>query len=132
MNTKFPKDVTERQLIEAGLFYPVGKAVVLNGCSILNNLFDKGQYVVNMVSSCYIAVGFIDGVPAKCEYEPNLNHLIIKALTKKRICNYYTWKKAIPQRLSNSKTTLKLSNYGRGHWFARFYKRPGKATETKY
>ena len=73
-------DMTFKELFERHLECPINNGSDLNSDAMLDCLFDDGQYVENRVNGEYVALGFIDGVPARCEYELGSNFLYISPM----------------------------------------------------
>lgn len=70
-------NLTFQELYERHLDCPINNGADLNSDALLDSLFDDGQYVENRVNGEYVALGFINGVPARCEYELGYNYMSI-------------------------------------------------------
>lgn len=84
--------LTYQELYERHLDCPINNGADLNSDALLDSLFDDGQYVENRVAGQYVALGFIDGVPARCEYELGYNSMWILPILKKKESDYSSWK----------------------------------------
>ena len=90
---------------------------------MFDNLFDYDQYVESRVNGRYVVLGFIDGVPVRCDYELGLNLMAIHALLSKKKCDYSSLNTALSDRLSDDLYFSKISYCGRGAWMADFFYR---------
>ena len=75
--------LTYQELYERHLVCPINNGADLNSDTMLDSLFDDGRYVENRAAGRYVALGFIDGVPARCQYELGCNYMYILPILKK-------------------------------------------------
>ncbi len=112
-----------KELYEMNLECPINNGSDLNSDAMLDSLFDDGQYVENRANGKYIALGFIGGVPARCQYELGNNFMQIFPILKKKESDYSSWKYIISDRLGDEEIFAKVFHIGGGihHvWF--FYR----------
>lgn len=103
---------------------PINNGADLKADNMLENLFDDAQYVENHVGDGgYIALGFIDGVPARCSYVLGCSFLWVAPVLKKSDSDYGSWKKMLPERLSDGQVCADLTYFGNGGWYSSFYYR---------
>ena len=116
-------DMTFKELFERHLECPINNGSDLNSDAMLDCLFDDGQYVENRVNGEYVALGFIDGVPARCEYELGSNFLYISPMLKKKESDYSSWVNTLPERLGDETIFAKAERYAGGVYFVNFFYR---------
>ena len=118
--------LTYQELYERHLDCPINDGADLNSDAMLDSLFDDGQYVENRANGKYVALGFIDGVPARCQYELGDNFMYIFPILKKRESDYGSWENIIPDRLGDETIFAKVFNCGCGiHYVHFFYRSEG-------
>lgn len=100
---------------------PINNGADLKADDMLANLFDDGEYIENKVGDEYVALGFIGGVPARCNYIFGTSFLWVVALLKKKKCGYDSWKKILPKRLSDEQVYADLTYFSGGYWHVFFY-----------
>ena len=115
-------DMTMQELYERHLEYPIYNGSYLF-YAIFGSLFDDGQYVENRVNGKYIALGFVDGIPVRCEYNLGLNCMTIHTLLSKKECSYSSLNVTLPERLSDDLYFSKITYCGSGVWMAHFFYR---------
>ena len=115
-------DMTMQELYERHLEYPIYNGSYLF-YAIFGSLFDDGQNVENCVNGKYIALGFIDGIPVRCEYNLGLNCMTIHTLLSKKECGYSSLHYTLPERLSDEQCFSKMTYCGSGVWMAHFFYR---------
>ena len=115
-------DMTMQELYERHLEYPIYHGSYLF-YAIFGSLFDDGQYVENRVNGKYIALGFVDGIPVRCEYNLGLNCMTIHTLLSKKECSYSSLNVTLPERLSDDLYFSKITYCGSGVWMAHFFYR---------
>lgn len=115
--------LTLKELYDRHLECPINNGADLNSDAMFDSLFDYDQYVENRVNGKYVVLGFIDGVPVRCEYELGLNLMTIHALLSKKECDYSSLHTTLPERLSDDLYFSKMSYCGRGAWIADFFYR---------
>lgn len=115
--------LTYQELYERHLDCPINNGADLNSDAMLDSLFDDGQYVENRANGKYVALGFIDGVPARCQYELGDNFMYIFPILKKRESDYGSWENIIPDRLGDETIFAKVFNCGCGIHFVHFFYR---------
>lgn len=116
-------NLTFQELFERHLDCPINNGADLNSDALLESLFDDGQYVENRVNGKYVAFGFIDGVPARCNYELGCNYLSIFPILKKKESDYSSWKHTIPDRLGDDTIFAKVDHWGSGFYCVDFFYR---------
>ena len=116
-------NLTFQELYERHLDCPINNGADLNSDVLLDSLFDDGQYVENRVNGEYVALGFIDGVPARCEYKLGSNFMYISPILKKEESDYSSWKNAIPERLGDETIFARGEKYAGGVYFVNFFYR---------
>ena len=116
-------DMTMQELIDRHLECPINNGSDLNTDAMFDDLFDYGQYVENRVNSKYIALGFIDGIPVRCEYYLGLNIMSFYTLLSKKECDYSSLNATLPERLSDDLYFSKVIYCGSGLWMAHFFYR---------
>lgn len=118
--------LTYQELYQKHLDCPINNGADLNSDAMLDSLFDDGQYVENRANGKYVALGFIDGVPARCQYELGDNFMYIFPILKKRESDYGSWENIIPDRLGDETIFAKVFNCGCGiHYVHFFYRSEG-------
>lgn len=118
--------LTYQELYERHLDCPINNGADLNSDAMLDSLFDDGQYVENLANGKYVALGFIDGVPARCQYELGDNFMFIFPILKKKESDYGSWENILPDRLGDDTIFAKVSNVGCGiHYVHFFYRSEG-------
>lgn len=115
--------LTLKELYDRHLECPINNGADLNSDAMFDNLFDYDQYVESRVNGRYVVLGFIDGVPVRCDYELGLNLMAIHALLSKKKCDYSSLNTTLPDRLSDDLYFSKISYCGRGAWMADFFYR---------
>lgn len=115
--------LTIRELYERHLECPINNGSDLNSDAMLDSLFDDGQYVENRVNGEYVALGFIDGVPARCQYELGYNPMYIFPILKKKESDYSSWENIIPDRLGDETIFAKVEKYAGGLYYVNFFYR---------
>ncbi len=116
-------DMTIEELLERHLECPINNGSDLNSDAMLDSLFDDGQYVENRANGKYVALGFIDGVPARCQYELGDNFMFIFPILKKKECDYSSWVNIMPERLGDETIFAKVFNVGLGLHYVHFFYR---------
>ena len=116
-------NMTIKELYERHLECPINNGADLNSDAMFDNLFDDGQYVENRVNGKYIALGFVDGIPVRCEYNLGLNCMTIHTLLSKNECGYSSLHYTLPERLSDEQYFSKMTYCGSGVWMAHFFYR---------
>ena len=116
-------DMTMEELYERHLECPINNGSDLNSDAMLDCLFDDGQYVENRANGKYVALGFIDGVPARCQYELGDNFMFIFPILKKKESNYDSWENILPDRLGDEAVFAKVFNVGCGIHYVHFFYR---------
>lgn len=116
-------DMTIKELYERHLECPINNGADLNSDAMLENLFDDGQYVENRVNGKYVVLGFIDGIPVRCEYNLGLNCMTIHTLLSKKEFGYSSLHYTLPERLSDEQCFSKMTYCGSGVWMAHFFYR---------
>ena len=114
-------DMTMQELYKRHLECPINNGSDLNSDAMLDDLFDYGQYVENRVNGKYVVLGFIDGVPVRCEYNLGLNIMTFHALLSKKECSYSSLHNTLPERLSDEQVFSKMTYCGSGVWIAHFF-----------
>lgn len=112
-----------QELYERHLECPINNGADLNSDAMLDSLFDDGQYVENRVNSKYIALGFIDGVPARCEYELGSNCMWILPILSKKLSDYSSWGNALSDRLGDESIFAMVDYCGSGAYLVYFFYR---------
>ena len=107
-------NMTIKEMYERHLECPINYGADLNSDTMYDNLFDDGQYVENRVNGKYVTLGFIGGVPARCEYELGHNTMWIFPILKKKESDYSSWKYIISERLGDEAIFAKVCNVGGG------------------
>lgn len=115
--------LTYQELWERHLDCPINNGADLNSDALLDSLFDDGQYVENLVNGEYVALGFIDGVPARCEYELGYNSMSIFSILKKKKSDYSSWENTIPDRLGDDTIFANVEKYAGGLYCVDFFYR---------
>ena len=115
-------DMTMQELYESHLECPIYNGSYLF-YAIFGSMFDDGQYVENRVNGKYIALGFVDGIPVRCEYNLGLNCMTIHTLLSKKECSYSSLNVTLPERLSDDLYFSKITYCGSGIWMAHFFYR---------
>ena len=115
-------NMTIKEMYEKHLECPIYNGSYLF-YAIFGSLFDDGQYVENRVNGKYIALGFIDGVPARCQYELGHNTTWIFPILKKKESDYSLWKYTISERLGDEAIFAKVCNVGGGIHHVYFFYR---------
>ena len=115
-------DMTMQELYESHLECPIYNGSYLF-YAIFGSMFDDGQYVENRVNGKYIALGFVDGIPVRCEYNLGLNCMTIHTLLSKKECSYSSLHYTLPERLSDEQYFSKMTYCGSGVWMAHFFYR---------
>ena len=115
--------LTLKELYDRHLGCPINNGADLNSDAMLENLFDDGQYVENRVNGKYVVLGFIDGIPVRCEYNLGLNCMTIHTLLSKKECSYSSLNVTLPERLSDDLYFSKITYCGSGVWMAHFFYR---------
>ena len=103
--------LTYQELYDRNLVCPINNGADLNSDAMLDSLFDDGQYVENRAAGQYVALGFIDGVPAVCEYELGNNYMYIFPILKKKACDYSSWDNVISDRLGDDTIFANVERY---------------------
>ena len=116
-------DMTMQELFERHLECPINNGSDLNSDAMLDSLFDDGQYVENRAAGRYVALGFVDGIPVRCEYNLGLNCMTIHTLLSKKECSYSSLNVTLPERLSDNLYFSKITYCGSGVWIAYFFYR---------
>ena len=116
-------DMTIKELYERHLECPINNGPDLNSDAMFDNLFDDGQYVENRAAGRYITLGFVDGIPVRCEYNLGLNCMTIHTLLSKKECSYSSLNVTLPERLSDDLYFSKITYCGSGVWMAHFFYR---------
>ena len=116
-------DMTIKELYERHLECPINNGSDLNSDAMFDDLFDYGQYVETRVNGKYVALGFIDGIPVRCEYNLGLNIMTFRALLSKNECSYSSLNVTLPERLSDDLYFSKITYCGSGIWMAHFFYR---------
>ena len=116
-------DMTMQELFERHLECPINNGSDLNSDAMLDSLFDDGQYVENRAAGRYVALGFVDGIPVRCEYNLGLNCMTIHTLLSKKECGYSSLNVTLPERLSDDLYFSKITYCGSGVWMAHFFYR---------
>lgn len=124
MSTKSITELTPKELYEMHLDCPINNGADINSDVMLENLFDDGQCLKGKIGGKQVVLGFIGGIPAKCEYELGQNYLRICALCKKKEGNYDSWNKILPGRLADEQVFPKHSQWHDGYFLVEFYYRP--------
>lgn len=110
------------KVLKEGLLHtpcPINNGADLQSGEMLGNLFDEGQYIENKVYGKYVALGFIGGLPARCEYELGANYLRVIALHK----NCLLVDDILPERLADEQVFPKIYYLKDGNWTVYFYYR---------
>lgn len=115
--------LTYQELYEKHLDCPINNGADLNSDALLDSLFDDGQYVENRVNREYVALGFIDGVPARCEYELGYNSMSIFSILKKKKSDYSSWENTISDRLGDEAVFANVGKYAGGLYCVDFFYR---------
>lgn len=115
-------DMTMQELFDRHLECPIYNGSYLF-YAIFGSLFADGQYVENRVNGKYIALGFIDGIPVRCEYNLGLNSMTVHALLGKKECSYSSLHHTLPDRLSDEQYFSKVTYCGSGIWIVHFFYR---------
>lgn len=116
-------DMTMQELYERHLECPINNGADLNSDAMLENLFDLGLYLENRVNGKYVALGFINRVPAGCEYELRSNSMCIFPILKKKESDYSSWENIIPDRLGDETIFAKVEKYAGGLYYVNFFYR---------
>ena len=116
-------DMTMQELFERHLECPINNGSDLNSDAMLDSLFDDGQYVENRAAGRYVALGFVDGIPVRCEYTLGLNCMTIHTLLRKNECAYSPLHNTLPERLSDEQYFSKMTYCGSAVWMAHFFYR---------
>ena len=116
-------DMTFKELYERHLKCPINNGSDLNTDAVFDDLFDDGQYVENYAAGRYVALGFVDGIPVRCEYNLGLNCMTIHTLLSKKECGYSSLHYTLPERLSDEQCFSKMTYCGSGVWVAHFFYR---------
>ena len=115
--------LTYQELYERHLVCPINNGADLNSDTMLDSLFDDGQYVENRAAGRYVALGFVDGIPVRCEYNLGLNCMTIHTLLSKKEYSYSSLNVTLPERLSDDLYFSKITYCGSGVWMAHFFYR---------
>ena len=115
--------LTYQELYERHLVCPINNGADLNSDTMLDSLFDDGQYVENRAAGRYVALGFIDGVPARCQYELGCNYMYILPILKKKECDYSSWENTISDRLGDDTIFANVEKYAGGLYYVDFFYR---------
>ena len=99
-------DMTMQELYERHLECPIN-----NGADL------------NRVNGKYVVLGFIDGIPVRCEYNLGLNCMTIHTLLSKKEFGYSSLHYTLPERLSDEQCFSKMTYCGSGVWMAHFFYR---------
>lgn len=116
-------NLTFQELYERHLDCPINNGADLNSDALLDSLFDDGQYVENRVNGEYVALGFINGVPARCEYELGYNYMSIFSILKKKKSDYSSWENTISDRLGDDTIFANVEKYAGGLYCVYFFYR---------
>ena len=116
-------NLTFQELFERHLDCPINNGAYLNSDALLESLFDDGQYVEYLVNGEYVALGFIDGVPARCQYELGCNYMYILPILKKKECDYSSWENTISDRLGDDTIFANVEKYAGGLYYVDFFYR---------
>ena len=115
--------LTYQELWDRHLDCPINNGADLNSDALLDSLFDDGQYVENRAAGRYVALGFIDGVPARCQYELGCNYMYIFPILKKKESDYSSWENTIPDRLGDEAIFANVEKYIGGLYYVDFFYR---------
>lgn len=102
---------------------PINNGADLQSGEMLCNLFDEGQYTENRVDNKYIALGFVGGIPVRCEYRLGDNRAWVIALLKKKQCDFEPLNNALPVLMSDEQVEAKVFYLCNGYWLVSFYYR---------
>ena len=116
-------NLTFQELWDRHLYCPINNGSDLNSDAMLENLFDLGLYLENRVNGKYVALGFINRVPAGCEYELGSNSMCIFPILKKKESDYSSWENIIPARLGDETIFAKVEKYAGGLYYVNFFYR---------
>lgn len=116
-------NLTFQELYERHLDCPINNGADLNSDALLDSLFDDGQYIENCVNGEYVALGFIDGVPARCQYELGYNSMWIFPILKKKESNYSSWDDTLPDRLGDETVFAMVGHFSSGAHLVHFFYR---------
>lgn len=116
-------NLTFQELFERHLDCPINNGADLNSDALLDSLFDDGQYVENRVNGEYVALGFINRVPARCEYELGSNSMWIFPILKKKECDYSSWENILPDRLADEEAFAIVGRFTGGLFYVNFFYR---------
>lgn len=115
--------LTLKELYDRHLECPINNGADLNSDAMLDSLFDDGQYVESCVNGKYVALGFIDGVPVRCEYKLGDVFMTIHTLLIEEECSYRSLFTTLPERLSDEQYFSKMIYCRNGIWIADFFYR---------
>ena len=115
--------MTIKEMYEKPLECPINNGSDLNSDAMFDDLFDDGQYVENRVNGKYVALGFINRIPARCEYELGSNSMWIFPILKKKECDYSSWENLLPDRLADEETFAIVGKYTGGLFYVNFFYR---------
>lgn len=116
-------DMTMGELFKRHLECPINNGSDLNTDAVFDDLFDDGQYVENRVNGKYVALGFIDGVPARCQYELGYCFMFIFPILKKEESDYSSWENVLPERLGDETIFVKIGRFAGGVYDVHFFYR---------
>lgn len=117
------EDMTTQELYEAGLECPINNGADLQSGELLASLFDEGQYAEGKVNDRCVAIGFVAGIPVKCEYGLGYNWAWVTAIMKKKECNYTPLDKVLPVRMSDEQVYAQVNKICGGVFVVGFYYR---------
>lgn len=122
-------DLPQMELRDLGLECPISSNAGLSPDIMLKKLFDSGRFVEGKVGDECVALGFIDGIPARCSFLQGLNRVWVIALLPKRECNHNPWKKILPQRSADGQVFTQVLYWGDGWYGISYYYRPEYVSE---